>query len=672
MWDNYIFKLLTLVILFTATECVESPKSWFTNAGHFNLVTHSVKVPISIAIEDFDSYISDVKTELILFQKTLRTFLRNNTITDSRIKAYEQALSPILNNVIIHLGTELYTLDFISKELRNSILTPRGGQRTEQQNGNTRPRHARNRRALLTFLNPLLTQIFGYATSTEIEDLASNMNILRSQMHTVSSFMGDSIQYLNHTTLEINLNRALIRNICNNVQESREYFTEALSNLTVTVDDGFELNHFTNKLHTLISIVSSTFRRVGHSLHILRNDLNLALSGRLSSTLVPARQLRALLLKIKREIPESYTLPYRLGKSTLSEYYRNLPIIATANQHVIFVVMVIPLKSLALSFDRYQAFQIPAAYNGKLHYWKTESKYLAVSRDRLTYMTLDESEFEACQGDFCNIQKPIYMVRNADECLLALYQNDEVYATELCEVYTRKFPMRPKAENIYRNKWIILTRRPMTINVICNRDMGNAMTNSTELEINSATYVITLQKNCEVESEFFHILPSSSETERIENSVWAGMVEVKFPQWNYSEIARERDDRKELQVSNELEEIKEVNDVGTNDVMGSYDMSDEGWNENIVHHSTSMYLVITVLIILLGIVVVIVVLCCIRYRSKLYKYDPTGDKKTPRLVGIKLREIPSKIIVEEVEVGIAPLAKEEKTEENGSICSDCG
>ena len=65
-------------------------------------------------------------------------------------------------------------------------------------------------------------------------------------------------------------------------------------------------------MHGMFHMATASLRQIGRSILELKNNMQLALKGHLSMTLIDPEQLLAVIKNVKRKIPVQYSLPYSL------------------------------------------------------------------------------------------------------------------------------------------------------------------------------------------------------------------------------------------------------------------------------------------------------------------------------------------------------------------------
>ena len=385
----------------------------------------------------------------------------------------------------------------------------------------------RHKRAILGFLGPILSTIFGVANEDQLVNMRSNIESLRRRGDHLSMALGKTLMVVNDTRTYVAINRENLNKLSEGVRVTRQIFRAAINDLRLDMSSEFRFNHFITRLHSLFHLSTSVLNRIALNIHSLKQDLDLAWTGRLSPSLVNSRQFKKLLNNVRKNIDKSYRLPFTTRR--LSEYYKSLPVVMAYNDNTIHLAMIIPLVKTGDRFDLFKAFAIPESSTDGLHYWKIESNYIAMSEDRKNYLYLSPDEFETCKLGFCSLHTPIYNVQDTSSCVIAAFTKNEDAIDKNCNYVLEPFPTSVIVEHISGPVWLVLSRKNWSLTVICHDPRSSSI-----VDVTDKVFVLRVNDTCEATGRYFNIprrvnYQSQNNIDRV-NSISI----IKFDHWNIS------------------------------------------------------------------------------------------------------------------------------------------
>ena len=441
----------------------------------------------------------------------------------------------------------------------------------------------RRRRAVFNFMQPILTGLFGIASDDQLQNLKSNIDILRDRNELLSGAVSKSLVILNDTRVDVARNRHNLNLLTESVRLTRRMLRSSITEIKQDISAEFNFNHFLNRLHSLFHMSSNSLHRIAFNLQMLQSDLEMAWQGRLSPTLIPSAQLNKLLHQVRKQMDKTYSLPFPLRN--MSEYYKSLPVVAACDNDVIHMAMIIPLKKTGQYYDLMEVIPIPKSIHNSLHYWDIESKFLAISNDKSHFAYLSKEQYDNCRNGYCINDAPIYKMQDTPSSVIALYNDDKKSVTQTCGYSKEPLPSSTIAKHIYGTKWVILSHQPWTINVICNANDASAGKTNKFTNINDDVYILNIPANCEANGRYFHI-PKSDNRQLTTNLVANDISIIKYTDWNltapvpdvpYSAFSYGTDDADNVAIPNTLPPLQ--SNVDIDDIFNQIKTQNTVWHD---------------------------------------------------------------------------------------------
>ena len=191
------------------------------------------------------------------------------------------------------------------------------------------------------------------------------MDGIRNQLTGLSASQNDLVHVVENSLTMVNKTNTVAaqnRHAINTMTENVALVTDKLSILRNLMMNQNKFANLRNQLSQQVILVTNLMRndlqKVNEMVYNLANELNQALQGDLSATLVEQSEFRNILSEIAEEIPDSLSLKSYEGINILW-YYKNLPVTVIPDQNKIHVLTVVPLITLESLFTLYRVVALP-------------------------------------------------------------------------------------------------------------------------------------------------------------------------------------------------------------------------------------------------------------------------------------------------------------------------
>ena len=361
----------------------------------------------------------------------------------------------------------------------------------------------RAKRGLINGIGSVMSSLFGTATESEIQHLAKNVRLINAKEVAMAHAFNGTLNVINATRVSSNQNRKALRTLSNAIQSMTESHrrlihttrrnTETLSISLHVADLSESINQVTRTVHHLRSSLSS-----------LSDKFALAQAGILHTDLISSRDLGRVLRRISKALPTNFALPYPLTRA--QDYIRvaKTKLLRFNNSyHVLFYV---PLLHTLHAFNIYRFFpyQVPLLdHNVSLSYVPTEPRFLLVSENRQQYIQPSDSEMESCileNHPFCQIHEPAYSTAGAASCIVSLFRLERPAIEKYCAPVIRPTNDAPKAYYLADGKWLIVSRPPTRLTIVCPRTTRS-------LTVKQVVEVVTLALECSATGDSLYLPP---------------------------------------------------------------------------------------------------------------------------------------------------------------------
>ena len=346
-----------------------------------------------------------------------------------------------------------------------------------------------------------MSSLFGTATESEIKHLDHNVQLINAKEVAMAHAFNGTLNVVNSTRVATTQNRKALRTL----QSAMSSMSTSHLKLIRAADNAEALITVSLRVADLAENVRQVTRSLNHlytSLVSLSSKLALAQVGILHADLIHSRDLNRVLRKVSKSLPAHFALPF--PPSATRDYVRIVKTKLIPVDDAFHVLFYVPLLHTLHAFDVYRFFpyQVPLhSHNISLLYVPNEPRYLVVSENRQQYIQPVDSEIEAClliKQPFCPLHEPAYSTANADSCVVALFRRDEQAISRLCAPIVRPTNDAPKAHYLSQGTWLIVSRPPLSITIVCPY-------NSTTLSISSPVRLLTLSMECSASSDSLYL-----------------------------------------------------------------------------------------------------------------------------------------------------------------------
>ena len=415
----------------------------------------------------------------------------------------------------------------------------------------------RQKRAILGFLGPIISGLFGTPSEASWKLAQRNLRTLHQTTEALQSSLGQTLQIVNITNRNIVNNRAAIVDLASDLRHTRTELNEILTSLQDKVESHFRLSTLIERIQALFHVTQSSLRMALNQLNLLKSDLELARQGNFAPTLVPIGQLKTILKRIRAQLPRDVFLPRIL---TRMDWYYSLPVHLLSDNGNIYIVLDLPLRNMKNRFDLYQVVQFPGEINLKKVSWNLDAPYIAVSRDKSRYVLLSDVDAHLCKDLVCKPNVATMSYIQPRDCMLSLFKNDTRQVWSHCNMISAKFSRGPKLEYKFANVWLAESCVGEVYNVIC----GSIVKPSQEVVsrvITDRLQKIVLPSDCWMEGQSFVTPKMTVLTTSYEIS-----TNVTFSLMDLSELQTDVEDRRDYDLLNSeptisLATIQDQNDV---------------------------------------------------------------------------------------------------------------
>lgn len=365
---------------------------------------------------------------------------------------------------------------------------------------------SRQKRSLLPWGGDLLSSLFGTATKTDMNRLRDQLNSLSQNNEELVHIVQDSLTIVNKTNSMLNTNRDAI-NMLTTATEQLDNKIRLIHESTLSRQLIMQLKlSLTDRINHMSEAIDTALIRLSFHVDKLSINLEKAIRGQISTSLIPSNKMRNILIDISRHIPSSLTLKPYNGNS-ISWYYKHLPLTIVPDENKIHLVTVIPLIPVESLFTLYNviAMPIPIESSNKSSQIILESKHFAVSKNGNSYVILDNDDLAKCartDTTYCPLNKASMNLARMPTCVSSLYLGDPIAIIKYCPVRITDMTIFPIFQHLIEGKWIISTNQKIIIRPRCDSDQ--------ELDVINVTppvQVVTLATGCTGYTEYATMSP---------------------------------------------------------------------------------------------------------------------------------------------------------------------
>ena len=463
-----LIRALSLVDSQTVTK---GPRSIFVYQGDITVTHDSWLLTLCLPLGDYATHIQTLHEEMGMFSKVVDDF-QHKAENNSTLNEVRDTIIVLIQQEVEQFNDEIFKLNKIYRQVLEVVSIDTFGTRATKRtrrsvrvhNREMQSIQSRSLRALLPFMGPILGAMFGTLSKGDLRAINRNINLLKDQTDSMAHVLEESLSLINSTMAEVQNNRKILITLVETVDSIKR----KLKQLTRIVMEEIELTYFLNQMHGMFHMATASLRQVGQSIGGLKDNLQMALKGHLSMTMVDNAQLSTLLKGIKRKLPALYSLPYALRRLDL--YYKYAPVQLMSNGSTIILAIMLPLVRDNAVYELFKAIQVPGEEpQGGLTRYRWEGEFVAVTKNRNYYMTLSKQEAEKCGGEeitFCKSTSPIYNATTMPSCILSLLKQEMSTAETVCT----KYPVdraEPEIQHLFDGKWLMFMLQEERVEIDC-------------------------------------------------------------------------------------------------------------------------------------------------------------------------------------------------------------
>ena len=170
-------------------------------------------------------------------------------------------------------------------------------------------------------------------------------------------------------------------------------------------------DHMFSTIHHIFHIVFSCFHQTYWELLSLQNSLVQASHGQFPIGLVSPENLTSILIKIQRQIPQSFKLPRNVAHDS-HWYYKHLKCLLLPHGNSVHIMTAIPLAKRDSLYTIYEAIttSVPHLHAPILAQYGLETNHIAVASDKSSYVLLSQRDVDSCKlhaTGYCSFHKPV-------------------------------------------------------------------------------------------------------------------------------------------------------------------------------------------------------------------------------------------------------------------------
>ena len=334
--------------------------------------------------------------------------------------------------------------------------------------------HNNVKRSLLPLGN-LMSFLFGVSSSTDVERISKQIEILAKSQEKVVHTVSESLSIINVTRTELEKNRDAINDLIESATkldtriDKVAQATEAVATKLVSFQN-FVFSHM--QVESCISEARFLAQRLINYFDHLNQKIDMLAHGRISPIVIEPSLLQATLESVVDKLPPNWDLP-RSVKSDIWYYYKQLRCGSLFKNQRINIICTIPLVDKANKFDLVKAVSVPVPLDNSsiTVQTKLEFNHFAISVEGTKYMAVSEHEFTACslmQGNYCPLSAAV-MERDRLNmpCTVALYLKQKPAIRLQCKTEVAARSLLPQVNYIGQELWAISVSETELLSINC-------------------------------------------------------------------------------------------------------------------------------------------------------------------------------------------------------------
>ena len=307
--------------------------------------------------------------------------------------------------------------------------------------------------------------------------------------------------------------------------------------LKIDIEPEFTYLNCITRLHDIFHVVANAVQKTRQSLVQLQNQVNHALHGMMSLSVIRPSELRDTLKKIKNRLPKHRVLPFSYNDQSILKYYKYLYPIIIPSGDKFLVILALPIFAEETKFDIVEVISVPVPKpSGNIAaYYKLETSFFAISKFQDEYAHLSEQNAIQCLTRLiCKVNTPKYVVDTAHSCVVSLYLQNKDTIQETCVPKLISPPERPIMRPLDNRNWIISTLNKLEITLNCETKQFSV----SKMTIMTGVHVINIDPGCSVHTRFFtipaHFIGHSSLSIKGSFEPSINVSRISFDIWNHS------------------------------------------------------------------------------------------------------------------------------------------
>lgn len=341
----------------------------------------------------------------------------------SRLREHLEDLKRITREAQIkNAGSVLWSYTAAEVENLDRVLTEQNEEYRDLKSLVTLNIAVRGKRALTDFGRNVLKFLFGTATSTDVEDLNKRVSRIQTNQESLVHILEAQATVLNETFAAVKDNRRHIKMLL----QGQEYLSQTMHSYSYSLSMG-----------TALRYMESAIAEFRSQLTKMRAAIELLEQGRLGSYFVPRQSLLAALVDINNHLPAGVSLIEPVRSDNLFKYYQWITVTAVALPNTLRLFIDIPLMNPDQFFDLFEIVRFPVYYSeiNTLAYYRTDHTFIALSKNRQSYILLDTYEVLKCRSGSMSICAPETAIwqNPYQSCEYALFMGYDTLANRLCD-----------------------------------------------------------------------------------------------------------------------------------------------------------------------------------------------------------------------------------------------
>ncbi|PNF30504.1 hypothetical protein B7P43_G10878 [Cryptotermes secundus] len=287
------------------------------------------------------------------------------------------------------------------------------------------PKGKREKRGILNLGGKALKFLFGAALSEDLGPLNDKIERLRTQVGELAHDGKERLTMSREIHLRVGENAKLLAQMIRAMKSRREEeireqiaLYQQLNQTTRRIIEAEKKASYTRELEAIIMKMYTAISSITLS-------LDLAMTHRLTASLLPSHKLFAILRDIYVQLEQGYSFITALKPENFHVFYASAQVAVLATEEAIRLVIQLPLRHEKRTYLVYDPVALPTFEPnlGKFIRIHTGTEKLAVSSDRRSYMLLPADYIKNCQEGVITIcQGVVPTIERTDEtCLSSLY-----------------------------------------------------------------------------------------------------------------------------------------------------------------------------------------------------------------------------------------------------------